>query len=658
MGKYNEKVNISTGNYHQSAIWKYLNKDIDEFLSPELDDKLQKSAYVSNPGVEEMLSSLLKYSTEHRYYMLSGLTGIGKTTIMRHVFFNDKTVNTPIIKNRNLIIPIDFDTFIEPVNNKGYLNAYEDLYIKIFAHAAELLKNQFNLPSISDKEFVDFFDKLHSGIINYIDKDGNRNTFSEMKKEMYNNTNTRIYAVIAELCIFLNHNNSNIKNVIIIVDNIESLGIYKTPIQIPLLVAHKAVNFMCKKSVCHKNGKSKWVPNILICCRHYIYRMMHTRDFEDGSLSQIFESFSEPIYIDLDSPAPLKEIIYKRYYAYQKHNKLKDKKRKDALDVVCEMLIKIIDETTLYNHNNILADLNLSDIRSMLKTLKDIVYNKTWIQRDDFEDEGSFNINSLFDFNCRLSNILRAIGMKSGYIYFSGENLIPNLLANKPNNRVNIYDLLALQYFMHIASSWRTPISIYDFHDSINTIFKNDNNTIKCFNSAIWHLLKSRMLLRCSDQEQRDISSITFQNYNEITNVFVSNAAKDYWSLFGINSVILEMLMDDIYLDEKELKFSTERQTKYKLFNKDSFLIALTYLSKIFESEKALIQKALNNNKGNEFFEAFGKDLITEHLLIGLQKSYYKYFRGARNDEKSYLMNCSKLIVTLSQEIANFKNEL
>lgn len=657
MAKYNEGKDIPKEEYQQSSIWKYLHENIDEILDSDIDDKKQKSSYIPNPSIESILSTLLKYSTEHRYFMLSGLTGIGKTTIMRHVFFSDKSVTTPIIKNRNLIIPIDFNSFIEPSVDNNYCSVFEEMYIRIFSQATIIVQNNFNIPDITDRDFVKFFEDNHSGVINYIDKFGKRNTYAQMREEVYNDDNNRIYAVIAELCIALNHPNSNIKNFIMIVDNIESLGIYKTPIEVPLLIAHKALNFMCKKSVI-KSRRPKWVPNILICCRHYIYRIMHSRDFEDGSLSQIFESFSKPVYIDLDLPAPLHKIVEKRYEAHMKSKKIKDKKRSKSMNVVRDMLLKIIEETNL-NGNNIILDFNLSDIRNTLKTLKDIIYNKPWIQRNDFEDHGSFIISDVSDFNCKRSNILRAIGMKSGYVYSSEDNLIPNLLENNSDNIANVYDLMSLKYFINRASSWRASIIVNDFYKDVNEIFGSVYNDIKpYFNTAIWHLLKNRMLLRSSDQEQRDISSITFQNYREIDCVYVSIAAKDYWKLLNENSTILEMLMDDIYIDEEKYSFANERQQKFRVFNKDSFLMALSYLFELFENEKFLIEIIIDNNKVSEFIKCFGKTMVTEHLLNGLSCSFDSYFRGQRTDEGNYINDCQAKMNSLRKKIENIHAKL
>lgn len=659
MPKFNENKTISFTNHMQSIIWKYLHEDIDIILNHDLDDKQNKLSYISSTEIEESLQQLLKYSATERYYMLSGLTGIGKTTFMRHVLFDDKAVSVPVIKGRSLLIPIDFDTIIEPANNYNYQIAFEEIFSDIFSQATILIREKYNIDIPSDKEFVEFFTNNHTGVVSYLDQ-GKKISNADIRKSKYNDRYNRIYAMIAELCLSLNHNKSRINNVVLIIDNIESLGVYNKQITVPLLIAHKALNFMCNKSIKNSKNLKKWTPSILICCRHYIYRMMHTRDFEDGSIAQIFESFAKPTYVHIDDAVGLLKLINKRFDAYMKTQKGKTEKWKESMQTAKKLISRIIKATNI-NENNIITDLNLSNIRSSLGTLKDVIYNKPWIQGDDYEDNGAFNITDLSELSPRITNILRAIGMQSGNTYHSINNLIPNLLENKPNNKVNIYTFVTLKYFFTYASSWNTPISIDDFYEIIDEIFNNtrDENKIKKqFEQAIWCLLNNRMLLRSADQEQQDIASITRNNFKEIKQVFVSTAAKDYWYILRENSVILEMLMDDIYLAQKNYNFKEPRKTNFRIFNKESFLIALDYLFEFFESERSFLQVIIDNTKESEYVSHFGSQLITEHLLDGLTKSFNNYFREDRRDEQEYKVKCIVKINSLREKIKNLSNTI
>jgi len=659
MSRINAGRIIAKENYQDSATWKYLHEEIDYILSNEINANGLSHPYISNNKIEERLKPLLKPSNFSRYYLLSGLTGSGKSTIMHHVFFGDKEATSPMIKKGNLIIPIDFDIIVEKEENstkKSKEKEFENIFVNVISQAIVLVQDTFNIPVPTHQEFVGFFTKNATGFINLVEN-GKRKSFLKIRNDLYKD-NT-LYAMIAELCISLNHENSKINNVIFIIDNVESLGVHKTPIQIPLLVAHKTINFMCKKSVsCGK--KVKWSPNILICCRHYVYRMMHTRDFEDGTISQIFESYCKPEKVDLDNPATLKEIIETRWH-YIRKNSAKTKKNntkwKTSMDATKKILENIIKECEI-REGNFILDLNLSDIRSSLKTIKNIIYNKRWIQKDGFDDKGYFTIENASDFNIKQPYILRAIGMESGEYYNSEDNLIPNLLINSPNNDVNIFALLALKYFMLRSSSWDTPIYIPDFYSDVKSVFKSywqkDSQKIKkAFENAIWILLNNRMLLRSADQEQKDAASITKTNFKKINYVYVSQAARDYWELLGDNSIIFEMIMDDVYLDTTKITFINENRSKYRLFNKIPFEVCLNYLPLIFDAEKNLIKLAFKNMSENKYFELFGEDLITKQLLSGVNRSFENYFREERFDEYNYKERCKNKIKNLQKEINN-----
>lgn len=440
MGKYNNgKRRLE--NYKDSSIWKYLNDEVDQLFASELNETLQKKAYVSNMLIEERLQPLLKKSLNSRYYLLSGLTGSGKTTIMRHVFLNDKFNDNPIITNRNLIIPFNFDTIIK--NSKNTQDFFEDIFINEITYAVTIIQDKYNISESSDKDFVEFFTKNSTAIVEFL-KNGERQTYSKIREDVY--STHKLYAVIAELCISLNNINCKINNVLFIVDNIESMGLDISHFEIPLLTAHKVISFMANKSIVRKR-EPKWTPNILICCRHYVHRIINTW-CDDGSVSQIFESFCKHDKIDIEPPVSLVEIINKRFDAFfeieQKNMKVK---KKSSLEVVYNIAKIILNETQI-DGRNLLLDLNLTNIRSALKTLREIIYNKKWIQRSDFEENGVFLIDRVADFNVRLPYILRAIGMKCGDVYFSEDCIIPNLLKNNPNDDVNIYALLSLNYFM------------------------------------------------------------------------------------------------------------------------------------------------------------------------------------------------------------------
>ena len=651
MPKFNEGKKRYSSNYYDNVMWKLLENEMNYIFSSAANDS--SYPYIKNEPIEEWLSRLLKYSITSRFFLFSGLTGSGKSTIMHHVFYEGKDFITPTILNQTLIIPMDFDPIKEKmIDNKQIEKYYDTLFVNQISTAIVDIQKTYNLPEINDSEFVESCLSSSIGLINHL-KYGKRRKNEAIRKEFHREH--PLYAMLTELYILLNHNSCSINNVLLIVDNIESLGVYGTNIHVPLVSAHKIINYLCNKAVC-PNGKPKWTPSILICCRHYIYRIMQSRGCEDGSIAQIFESYTLPERMDLTNPASLELIVDSRIEKILNSLTPADSKKKTALSVLREMIKDILAECCLDN-NDIILDLNLSNIRASLSTLKMILCNKRWIQKPGVDENGQFTIENKNQFYLKLPYILRVLGMGSNDFYSSDGNIIPNVLQNTPSNEINVFLLYSLKYFMGIASSWETPIDLSSFRTEISTIFKN-KTVIKSFENAIWLLLRYRYLLRSSDQEQKDLASITKNTYRRIESVYISQAARDLWKLLGVNSILFEMMLDDIYFKELPASFLYENRDTRRLFNKIPFELCVTYLVKIIEKEKHIIQEAINAGKEKVFINMFGTEMISMQLYLGLKNSFDIFFREDRPEETSFVSNCQKNLSLIEKSIVEIQKTL
>lgn len=112
--KFNSTYNFSSNNNKKSYIWLYLRDEIETLLCSTLDELPNipfDDAYVFSPEkeYETMLESFYQKKEREQLLFLTGLTGSGKTTILKKVFriFNHK----PLIVNNSIIIPFKFDNF-------------------------------------------------------------------------------------------------------------------------------------------------------------------------------------------------------------------------------------------------------------------------------------------------------------------------------------------------------------------------------------------------------------------------------------------------------------------------------------------------------------------------------------------------------------------
>lgn len=200
----------------------------------------------------------------------------------------------------------------------------------------------------------------------------------------------------------------------------------------------------------------------------------------------------------------------------------------DAMNVIKFVLVDI-DDTV----GDFLLNLNIKNARSTLSTIKTLVYNRRWIQRDYKETvSGAFRIESIRQYDTTPATLIRAIGMEESQIYSSNESIIPNLLRNTQNEDDHLFILLTLKYFMELSNykhmNWNNSLDIEKFYHETDMIFK-DAQYQQYFKDSIQYLLTKRMLLRSIDQLQIDTKPVSSSNANDMKKAYVSDAALDLW---------------------------------------------------------------------------------------------------------------------------------
>lgn len=119
-------------------IKRYFGDDISRILVPNTRN-LQNCdiPYVSHSEAEETLNACLTGDPlKDKSLVFTGLTGSGKTTILRHVFELELNANKPIIKESSIIIPVDF--------NRSQSSA-QDAILSSLRAAIQKITNEFEI---------------------------------------------------------------------------------------------------------------------------------------------------------------------------------------------------------------------------------------------------------------------------------------------------------------------------------------------------------------------------------------------------------------------------------------------------------------------------------------------------------------------------------
>lgn len=375
---YEDTLSLVSG---KGYIEKSLKQEVDFLLASsvnELNGVEFDDVYIGNWEAEAFLSTLLEPSFSDKILFLTGMTGTGKSMLLRKVF----RIHTmsPIISRCTLIVPISFDniTGLKSKTEEGIVNQVTSIFSDMINCACEKL--EIDYPSIvkveeNQQAFYDFLCSNRGGIAAY------SNIFPrlsiEQKITKFASEQTLTFNS-AMLKYYIGQDQCPIDNVVFILDDIEGIG-EKNEL-IPVKVMFEVMTCMQNQA-----KAKKWTANALISCRHYIFRVIKYGSFadkdDDGNAKQVFETYTEADMYHLTPRLTIWDIVAKRYEAITKDGALtrgeKPQNWASALEVVRHLLFDI-DK----NIGGFILNFNLNNIRSALNTVKKLSiinagYNET-----------------------------------------------------------------------------------------------------------------------------------------------------------------------------------------------------------------------------------------------------------------------------------------
>ncbi len=615
--KYNSKYkNII--NYETSYTKKYLGEELEILLNPEsnsIHDVNFRDLYVNVPGIEEYLIPFRDETDSDRCVFLTGVTGCGKSSVLQYIF--PTNLNQKIVINDNsLYILFSFDHMLGKIMEESVETNFINM-IKAACSELEEIIDKRHLET-SDENLYEFIknEKIEST------KYGNSEEIQEKNIRLSNlRQENAIEFHVLKLKYYLSII-EKINHVIIIVDDIESLGVNKELIPI---------NYGLGLWACLKRqtaNTKKWCSSVIISCRHYVYRMIQKRSIDykyvkkSGIDSQTLESYPIDDEINIPESVKLYKLIEKRVEALKKAKS--SKRWDDAWDVV-ELILMRVDST----FGDFILAICINNLRKAFTVLKKIIINKRWMQRnwsEMRETPGAFVIDSIHQFNLSPPCILRAMAIGEGNIY-TEDSIIPNILNNTKDKYSDLIILLTFVAFLNQADenaiSWRESIDRDLIAQNIKNILQEEK-THQYVDRGIEFLIKNRLLLRSKNQAQDDGLDISDYNIKDIKYVYVTSGAFALWNQLECSSVLLELFTDDVYIDYDD---DVPERQNFSLFDQVTFSRCIKFVSDMTELEYNI--RVLNYNKGliNDVNSLIGDEFITKQLLKGLKVSRNKYFK-------------------------------
>lgn len=596
---------VSTDGY----IKKYFGTEIGRILAPS-SHSLQNSEipYVSHPEAEYVLNDILEGDfLKDKSLVFTGLTGSGKTTILRRVFGLETNANKAYIKEDRIIISVDF--------NRSHGLAQGAFLSSLWAAVEAIVETYgIDFPDKNNEKFYEYIKERRWDVLCLNQKNSQYTTYVERMEEFIDELPTAFASL--QLQYVMDHPVCDLRLVVLIVDNIEAFMKQntkntKSKYLLPVIEA-----FRLAECIHQRGNPTEWCFNMLIACRHHIWRIMKGEFKDNSQESALLQSYvaTEKPY-DLAKPVRLDAIIQKREDVFSRRQRNPEK---------WNMAVKVVNAVLQKMENGIgdfVVQLELKDIRKSLEKMQELILHKG-LQRktdDEIEASGAYQIDSIDQFDLSRVNLVRVIGLGDRKYYADSYSIIPNLLVNNHQEGFELYTLLTLNYFLihcsYAEPDWDNPISIPEFYETVEYIFgKQDIGLMNMFVQAMHFLIQHRLLLRSADQPQDEVPGLSLAEVKKVEYVYVSGAAVKLWEELGKSSALFQLFLDDIWLDDNT-----------DFFEEDGNDIehCVEYVKILWQAEKRMYNRARNRSLkyGENYINVFGKVPVCRQLVNGLLAS-------------------------------------
>ena len=606
MRRKRNKINpvVSTDGY----IKRYFGNDISKILVPS-NRFLQNCEipYVSHPEAENELSQYLIMDSEmDKLQIFTGLTGSGKSTIVRHVFVLEKNSINPHISGNTIIIPVDF--------NRAQKSANTAILSSLRASVAiicDLFKIDY--PDDNNEKFYKYIRDIRYSLTTIDPKSGPATPYAEKMKTLREQMETT-YAS-CQLQYVMDKPECKLDLVILIVDNIEAFRSQvsrgdKSKYLSPVIEA-----FELAECINQRRKPTKWSFNMVIACRHHIWRIMKGEFSDNVPENALLQSYiATGLPYDLANPVRIDEIVSKR-------NEVLARKQSDpAKWKQATYVVNTLLQTMENGIGDFVLQLELKDLRKSMSKMQELIFHKD-LQResDDKIASGAFQIDSVEQFDLTRVNLIKTIGIGNRKYYAESCSVIPNLLYNEQNAGIELYPLLTLKYFLikcgYAEPAWDNPVSIPVFYEDMRAVFDCfDNGIDKFFVRSVQYLIQHRLLLRSADQPQDEVPGLSLEETKKIEQVYVSGSAVKIWEELSKSSALFQLFLDDIWLEES---------SEYFTDSGNDIEHCVTYLKNLFKIEKRIfnIAKNISYKRAERYVEHFGAESLCTQLGSGLISS-------------------------------------
>lgn len=609
--KISNELSSVTGYTSSNNLYKYFKYYFDFYFPPEPDlqrREEREQILVTRDHLHEMLDDL--FADQSFTCLLLGYTGIGKSTLLRHKFHIHSEKSRIIKSKRTLIIPF----FGDIATNIGDISQN---FASVIRAAGEIFDPK---DSLDDIDFWNFINLNKPRILSKFRGRKFISKVDDLTKLFENDPFAYATFKLKKLLSDKKYNNEelNVNNVIIIIDDIESIKESET--------LNKLFNFSAKAYECLRNKEGEVHIKLLIAERPSTKKMLKAQDWIDKKEDDFY----------IDSIPSLKEIFISRNTFAIEHKAPNVAARKNWEESynVLEVLLSGLEK----NHQGMIEKLCNFNIRKSLRVFESALSHGTWFMAHS-NSSGAFSVNEI-----RMSSnpalILKAIAYSStGVFKDTGlEQVLVNPFTIIDDPLLLLTNIYVFAYMYNNSGE--------DFEIAYNYFIPKGTITrdLALFFPAN-NKIKNEISIILDNGFKK---GIFLQSLNDNDKYGISPRGRLIWEMFNSNTCLLEIFRDDLWLDVNIFK---NFEPSLKLNNDIKISESIKIVKHICSLEREFVKNILTQEQIFIFQQKFKALLVSRFMFDGINKTMRRI--SVKNFD-----SLEKKTKSLGQEISTLEKKL
>lgn len=552
-------------------------------------ERKEESVFVADKELEKHISQLI-YNRESMIVYFIGDASVGKTSLLKDMFR---------VTDNNVKYDDDKHTVCLMIGFRGMLpeEKVKDFIMNSISRLCTSLEKEFGFREQFYSEaghmaFYEYIEETKGSLLEYV------NTADLIGKSEFDEKMIRLKAAkekepetynASRLKFYLKYFCKEVKNIILLLDDIEALRTELRPIGVRTALA--LFSCMLDGSAEGQEQKTK------------LFMSMRASTFEKLLDREEINSYAPYTILRKSRPVDMIEFFQQKKEKVW-HDEANVNTWNDYYEILSNLAQRFGEKYSIMIQN-----ICNYDFQQMKKCYRRILTNKVWLLRG--ERRRDFLNLSATDFLFNNISVVRSIACGNNDVYRGEKStFIPNILLNDEFNNDSITALLVISYFDRNGYT----VKKQKLTDIFDYIFGGNASIGSSLDRVLQHFLNCKILNSKKYNE----------DYTEKGEFWeITPRGLELWKMLVTDSVLLEMYREDYYFNEEKsgCNFISSRRIMTTIGQYEIFIQLLNFIHELLSLETSMHRCAAENNMLAEYYTCFGEKAQSKRLLEGVVKS-------------------------------------